>query len=460
MTSDFMTTIGEVADVFDGPHATPTKVEDGPYFLSISSLENGTLDLSKSARLSQKDFTKWTKRVTPESGDVLFSYETRLGEAALMPPNVTACLGRRMGLLRPNREKVIPEYLLYAYLSPAFQETIRSKTIHGATVDRISLKELPDFPVRIPPLEEQIEVVSVLSAINSKLELNRQTNQTLEQIAQAIFKSWFVDFDPVRTKIAAREAFIQQHPEVTEEAIRAAAGTEGDTLAHAGAKACELAAMCAISGKTEEQLNELDSDALKQLKTVAALFPDALVDSELGEVPEGWIVKKIDEIVSRQSVGKKYSQKTAFEKGNVPILDQGKSGIIGYHNEEPGVRADPDNPIIVFANHTCYIRLVMHDFSAIQNVLPFKSEDLNVYWLYMATRGKQEFVEYKGHWPDFVINEIVIPSGELDHVYGGCVADMFKEIYEQEKEADHLSMIRDALLPKLLSGELQVDDAA
>jgi type I restriction enzyme S subunit len=154
--SDYWTVIGEIAEVFDGPHATPNKIDEGPYFLSISSLENGALDLSKSAHLSEEDFIKWTKRVTPQAGDVLFSYETRLGDAALMPPNVIACLGRRMGLLRPNENKVIPEYLLYAYLSPSFQEIIRAKTIHGATVERISLTEMPSFPIRIPPMRNLV----------------------------------------------------------------------------------------------------------------------------------------------------------------------------------------------------------------------------------------------------------------------------------------------------------------
>jgi len=150
-----MTTIGEIAEIFDGPHATPKKTETGPYFLSISSLEKGRLDLSRSAHLSENDFTKWSKRVTPQKGDLLFSYETRLGEVALMPDGIKACLGRRMGLLRPKNEKVIPEYLLYAYLSPAFQQTIISNIIRGATVDRIALNELPVFSIRIPSIEEQ-----------------------------------------------------------------------------------------------------------------------------------------------------------------------------------------------------------------------------------------------------------------------------------------------------------------
>jgi type I restriction enzyme S subunit len=80
--------IGDIAEVFDGPHATPKKLDTGPHFLSISSLEKGRLDLSKSAFLSEEDFKKWAKRVTPKEGDLLFSYETRLGEAALMPAGV------------------------------------------------------------------------------------------------------------------------------------------------------------------------------------------------------------------------------------------------------------------------------------------------------------------------------------------------------------------------------------
>lgn len=147
-----MTTIGRIAEIYDGPHATPKKLEQGPYFLSISSLDKGRLDLSKSCSLSEEDFKKWTKRVTPKEGDLLFSYETRLGEAALMPAGLRACLGRRMGLLRLNKERVTPEYALYAFLSPAFQQTIRANTITGATVDRIALNEMPEFPIRIPPL--------------------------------------------------------------------------------------------------------------------------------------------------------------------------------------------------------------------------------------------------------------------------------------------------------------------
>ena len=190
-----VTKLGNIADIYDGPHATPKKIENGKYFLSISSLDNGSLDLSKSAFISDKDFIKWTKRVQPQKGDLLFSYETRLGEAALMPDNLQACLGRRMGLLRPKKDKVIPQYLLFAYLSPEFQKVIRKNTIKGATVDRIVLNELGNFPIYIPDLKTQQSIATVLSALDKKIALNKQINTRLEEMAKTLYDYWFVQFD-------------------------------------------------------------------------------------------------------------------------------------------------------------------------------------------------------------------------------------------------------------------------
>lgn len=180
--------IGEIAQVFDGPHATPEKTSEGPWFLSISSLDRGRLVLAESAHLSEEEFAKWTRRVTPQPGDVLFSYETRLGDAALMPEGVRACLGRRMGLLRPNRSRVLPEFLLLAYLAPEFQETIRSRRIHGATVDRIPLVDLPAWPISIPCLSEQARIAEVLGALDDKIAINERAAATMRSLGMAQYE--------------------------------------------------------------------------------------------------------------------------------------------------------------------------------------------------------------------------------------------------------------------------------
>ncbi len=193
--------LGEFVEIYDGPHATPKKTASGPVFLGISNLNNGRLNLAQTNHLSEVDFKRWTRRVTPQKDDIVFSYETRLGEAALIPPNLRCCLGRRMGLLRPKRDNIDSRFLLYAFLGKRFQETLRSRTVHGSTVDRILLTEMGSFPIELPlDIEEQRAIAHVLGTLDDKIELNRRMNQTLEEMARALFKSWFVDFDPVRAQ--------------------------------------------------------------------------------------------------------------------------------------------------------------------------------------------------------------------------------------------------------------------
>jgi type I restriction enzyme S subunit len=112
-----------------------------------------------------------------------------------------------MALMRVDRAKAHPRFLLYAFLGPEFQELIRARTVHGSTVERIALIEFPGFPISVPSLEEQRAIASVLGALDDKIELNRRMNETLEAMARAVFKSWFVDFDPVRAKMEGRWPF-------------------------------------------------------------------------------------------------------------------------------------------------------------------------------------------------------------------------------------------------------------
>lgn len=180
------TTFGQLGKLFDGPHATPTRTTQGPYFLNISSLVGGRLDLNLSDHVSPEDYRRWTRRVTPRVDDLLFSYETRLGEVALMPDGVEACLGRRMALLRPDRSVVDPRFLVYFYLSPQFQGTIATHTIQGATVPRIGLSMMPSWPVSIPELGEQRAIAEVLGALDDKTAANDRLVERADSLAGAI----------------------------------------------------------------------------------------------------------------------------------------------------------------------------------------------------------------------------------------------------------------------------------
>lgn len=326
-------------------------------------------------------------------------------------------------------EGIIDKFYFY-YKLKLISDSLKDNG-NGSIFVHITKSFMENFKIKIPSLEKQKYISNILSNLDKKIRFNTQINQTLEQIAQALFKSWFVDFDPVRAKVQAL--------------------SDGLTLEQS-----ELAAMQAISGKTPEELTVLSQtqpERYAELVETAKAFPCEMVVVDGVEVPKGWEVKRIDEVIQKIPVGKKYSSKTAFSEGLVPILDQGRSGVIGYHNDKPGVKASIEEPIIVFANHTCYMRLISYDFSAIQNVFAFKGKECNLYWLYLATLGKQEFVEYKGHFPDFLIKEIIVPPEELTELFGKYVKENFSKIFINDRENSNLSKIRDLLLPKLLNGE-------
>ena len=185
------------------------------------------------------------------------------------------------------------------------------------------------------------------------------------------------------------------------------------------------------------------------------------VDSPLGKIPEGWEVHLVEKIVIRIHSGKKYNQKTASATGAIPILDQGRSGIIGYHDDEPGVLASEDRPIIVFANHTCYQNLIMYPFSAIQNVLPFIANSKylrDIYCLHYTTKDLVTFNDYKGHWPEFISKELILPISYVCKNFGSIVEPILRLIFRHEKRNTNLRQTRDLLLPKLISGEVDVSE--
>jgi type I restriction enzyme S subunit len=205
--------LGALCEIFDGPHATPKLTEDGPVFLGIQSLSNGRLDLLSTKHVSETDFERWTRRVQPRTGDLVFSYETRLGEAALIPQGLRCCLGRRMGLLR-RREgvPVVPEALLYAYLGDQFQAEIRKNTIFGSTVDRIPISRMHDFKIALPPLPEQRAIAEVLGALDDKIESNAQVAG--DQLSVA--RTWFEHLasEAARERLGSMIALIRStvHP--------------------------------------------------------------------------------------------------------------------------------------------------------------------------------------------------------------------------------------------------------
>ena len=180
--------------IYDGPHATPPVSDDGAIFLGISNITpDGHLELSDPKYISENDFPKWTKRVTPQAGDIVFSYEATLNLYAIIPVGFRGCLGRRMALIRPDEEKVLGKFLYYYFFSDEWRGTIAENTVIGATVDRIPLIRFPEFPVSFPSIEKQRIIADTLSAYDDLIENNQKQIKLLEEAAQRLYKEWFVD---------------------------------------------------------------------------------------------------------------------------------------------------------------------------------------------------------------------------------------------------------------------------
>jgi type I restriction enzyme S subunit len=182
-----MRPISEVIEgVYDGPHATPPEADAGPVFLGIKNLTGTALDFSDIRHINEADWAKWTKRVTPQAGDIVFSYEATLGFFALIPPGLRCCLGRRLALIRPKSELGAGHFWFHQFVAAPFQALLAKHTIQGATVNRIALKEFPSYPVLVPPLPLQMAFHEVASSVWAKIQRNQAQAQTLAALRDAL----------------------------------------------------------------------------------------------------------------------------------------------------------------------------------------------------------------------------------------------------------------------------------
>ena len=411
--------LGNLAEIFDGPHATPTKTPTGPLFLGISNLASGRLDLTATEHLSEDDYRRWTRRVTPTTNDVVFSYETRIGEAALVPKGLRACLGRRMGLLRAKDGTVDPRFLLYAFLGTQFQETLRARTVHGSTVDRIPLIEMPGFPIRVPRnVAEQRAIAHVLGTLDVKIELNRRMNATLEAMARALFRSWFVDFDPVRAKMEGRDTGLP--------------------------------------------------------KDIADLFPDRLVDSDLGEIPEGWQLKPLDSVACFQNGLALQKFRPSQNEARLPVvkiaqLRAGESNSGEWASATIKPECIIENGDVVFSwSGSLLVRTWCGGRAALNQHLFKVTSKRYPKWFYLRSilshfpefqRIAKDKATTMGHIRRHHLTDAlcVVPPDRVIVRVSDMLGGLLERQVANEVAIRILVALRDTLLPRLVSGELRVN---
>ncbi len=198
-----------VVDIVDRRGITPKKlgatfVPSGYRVISAKAIKDHRVDLSADEPrfVNNVTYRKWMK--TPcLADDVILTSEAPLGEPAYVAQDAEWCLGQRLFGIRTDKDKLHGRFLFYALQSEEVRHDLLSRAT-GTTAQGIRQAELRRVLVPLPPLHQQRAIAHVLGTLDDKIELNRRMNQTLEEMARALFKSWFVDFDPVRAKAALK----------------------------------------------------------------------------------------------------------------------------------------------------------------------------------------------------------------------------------------------------------------
>lgn len=184
-----------------------------------------------------------------------------------------------------------------------------------------------------------------------------------------------------------------------------------------------------------------------------------MVDSELGLIPEGWSVEKVASVVQRLPAGQSYKKESVAESGSVMIVDQSTSDYLGFHDLDVDHPASVNAPRIIFGDHTCKLKLMLRPFSVGPNTIPFVGTGgLDGIYVFQLVQGLVQTREYKRHWADFSDKQVVLCEKELASSYGDAVRGFFHLAKVLDDKNRTLRATRDLLLPKLISGELDVSN--
>ena len=184
-----------------------------------------------------------------------------------------------------------------------------------------------------------------------------------------------------------------------------------------------------------------------------------MIESELGLIPQGWEVKKVKEIVKRLKAGQTYKEAEVKDTGKIIVVDQSRADFLGFHENEPDHDASPIDPIIIFGDHTCKMQLMITPFSLGPNVVPFIAKDeMPINYLFFGVSNLVETREYKRHWTE--LNNKEIPVGDLETIerFADFTTPIFEQIETLRQKNQNLRQTRDLLLPKLISGEIDLSE--
>ncbi|MFU2083186.1 restriction endonuclease subunit S [Gallibacterium anatis] len=438
--------LSEVANIIGG--GTPSSKENSYYdngniaWITPKDLSNyNEMYISRGERnITELGLKNSSAKLLPK-GSVLFSSRAPIGYIAIARNELSTNQGFKSLVLKDGH---IPEFYYYLLKNNV---AIFEARASGSTFKEVSGQVVKDTELNIPDTETQKNIVNILKPLDDKIILNTQTNQTLEQIAQAIFKHWFIDFAPVHAKANAL--------------------ARGETIEQA-----ERAAMACLSGKTVEKITALktqDPTAYHQLQQTAAAFPSEFVETEMGQVPKGWEVLKFKDFVkeTKEKVGKlqgieeysvgnegiyprkeKYKKQLAKDPSKNKLIREANI-VFGMGNKEVnwGIMRDKIGSVSS-AYNIFQINDINHLFlDMFINNIPYYFRDI-----IKPTSRQGQTIDKEA----FLEKAIYYPNKEIINIFLEKITQINELSICIKSQNIYLLSIRDYLLPKLLDGEIRL----
>lgn len=421
--------------------------ESGVPLIKVSDVKNGAV-VGKPEFCISATVDEEYRRTRLTGSELLITLVGNPGDCAVANETMAGWNAARALAVVRFKDPNIRPWVRYVLLGHTAKHLMNSRL--NTTVQKtLNLKDIRSLPIPIAPLNERQTIVGIASSLENKINQNYQINQTLEQMAQAIFKSWFVDFEPVKAKIAALEA----------------GGNEEDT---------NLAAMQVISGKTLPELQQLKTenpDHYQQLLSTAQHFPAAMQDSELGEIPAGWNKGTLASIAEFSD--KRISTETLTLSNYVSTENmlENKAGVREASSLATSATVPSFEPgHILISNIRPYFKKIWlantyggrsPDVLGFQAKLPDTDEYLynylyqDAFFEYMMLTSKGAKMP-RGDKQAIMQLPLVVPPTKMMQYFSGTVKKFYVLICKQSEQSELYSRMRDILLPKLLSGELSV----
>ena len=180
--------------IIDCEHKTAPTQETGYPSIRTPNIGRGRLILEGVNRVSEETYREWSKRAIPQAEDLILAREAPVGNVAIIPKNLKICLGQRTVLIRPDKNKVCPMFLVYCMLGDEIQSRLLGHST-GATVSHLNMRDIRNLELpKLPRLPTQRKIAAVLSAYDDLIENNTRRIKILEEMARAIYREWFVEF--------------------------------------------------------------------------------------------------------------------------------------------------------------------------------------------------------------------------------------------------------------------------